>query len=64
MKYAHSVFLNGKFYPRGVEIPHEGSSESRKNDTKKTEKPTEVKEVVADNKEVEVKTPRKSAKRK
>lgn len=65
MKYAHSVFLDGKFYPCGVEIPRKETVKAVEKDTKKVEKPAEVEEVVAEDKEVkEVKTSKKTAKRK
>ena len=65
MKYAHSVFLNGKFYPCGVEIPRKETVKAVEKDTKEIEKPAEVEKVVAEDKEVkEVKTSKKTAKRK
>ena len=65
MKYAHSVFLDGKFYPCGVEIPRKETVKAVEKDTKKIEKPAEVEEAVAEDKEVkEVKTSKKTAKRK
>lgn len=65
MKYAHSVFLNGKFYPCGVEIPRKETMKAVEKDTEKIEKPAEVEKVVAEDKEVkEVKTSKKTAKRK
>ena len=65
MKYAHSVFLNGKFYPCGVEIPRKETVNAVEKDTEEIEKPAEVEKVVAEDKEVkEVKTSKKTAKRK
>ena len=65
MKYAHSVFLDGKFYPCGVEIPRKETVKAVEKDTKKIEKPEEVEKVVAEDKEVkEVKASKKTAKRK
>ena len=65
MKYAHSVFFNGKFYPCGVEIPRKETMKAVEKDTEKIEKPAEVEKVVAEDKEVkEVKTSKKTAKRK